>query len=397
MGKSEKDQYPNAKTSDTPFPRTVSSYLESPPPYTLQAPTTAPQTFSTTPSSSNGRLEKLIAIPSATSARESPFLRAYPPSLAGFSISAPEFLHFIDTLNHVSAKSPPLQVLSLAGNIVGLVPLATTQIVGTAINIGAEVGAAAVTYGRSEMELRKANKELFGPRGLKAEIAKLDAVARLTGMPILDSNGEFNKNIALLKPLDESDMDISMDSRRLEAMGRWIAPLELQAGGAPISASASTSQTKTKLEQFQAKLEAKEKVKKEKKAVARRHELQQEYDKDWKEIQSKFEKDTNKRKEELAKDLKEIQKEMDKARRKKEKKPERQDEEMEKLERKMAKAVEGSEDKMAKITREYEKDLGKLEIEKLKSDKEEKRMREILWLIVRERDAEDESVIGGLW
>ncbi|KEF53169.1 uncharacterized protein A1O9_10617 [Exophiala aquamarina CBS 119918] len=344
-------------------------------------------------SSRNGRLEKLIAIPSATSARESGFLRAYPPSLAAFSISVSEFLHFIDTINHVSAKSPPLQVLSLAGNIVGLVPLATTQMVGTAINLGAEVGAAAVTYGRSEMELRKANKELFGPRGLKVEVAKLDAVARLTGMPILNSNGRFNKNIALLKPLDESDMDISMDSRRLEALGPWIAPLEIQRGRPPMPASAS--QTESKFGQFQARLDEKGKARREKKAVAKRHELQQDYDKDYKEIQSKLEQDLSKREEELAKDLKEIQKDMDKAKRKK--KPDRQNEEMEKLERKMAKAVEESENKVAKITREYEKDLGKLEMDKLKGDKEEKRMREILWLVVREIDGQDETPLGALW
>lgn len=394
MGKLEEDKYHGATASNTPLPQTGSSYLESPPPYTPQPPlatSQTPHTISyTQPSSRNRRLEKLIAIPSATSALESPFLRAYPPSLAEFSISASEFLHFIDTLNHVGAKSPPLQVLALAGDIVGLVPLATTQIVGAAINLGAEVGAAAVTYGRSEMELRKANKELFGPRGLKVEIAKLDAVARLTGMPILDSNGKFNKNIALLKPLDGSDMDISIDSRRLEAMGPWIAPLEVQEGRPPVSASAS--QAKTKFGQFQAKLDAKEKAKKEKKAVTRRHELQQDYDKDWREIQSKLDKDTNKQKEELAKDLKELQKEMDNARRK-DKKPERQNEEMEKLERKMAKVVEESESKIAKITREYQKDLGKLEIDKLRGDKEEKRMRELLWLVVRESNASDETVL----
>jgi uncharacterized membrane-anchored protein YhcB (DUF1043 family) len=279
----------------------------------------------------------------------------------------------------VSEKSPPLQVLSLAGSIVGLVPLPPAQIVGTAINLGAEVGAAAVTYGRSEMELRKANKELFGPRGLKVEIAKLDAVARLTGMPILDADGKFNKNVALLKPLDRSDMDISKHSRRLDAMHPWIAALEVQEGP-------RVSTPETKFGQFQAKLDEKEKAKKEKKTRTRRQELQQEFDKDGREIQSRFDKDMRKLEEELVKDLKEIQKDMDRARRKQN--PERQNEELEKLEKKKAKAVEASEKEKAKICRAYEKDLSKLEIDKIKGDKEEKSMRETLWLIVREIDGD---------
>lgn len=389
MDKAEQDQRQTAITFtatgalDAPVPQTWSPHLESPPAYTPHPSTAVPHSTQTTPfmrhSIGDARLEKLIAIPSATSARESPFLRAYPPSLASYSISASEFLQFVDTLNHVSEKSPPLQVLSAAGDIVGLVPEPTAQIVGTAINLGAEVGSAALTYGRSEMELRKANKELFGPRGLKVEIAKLDAVARLTGMPILDTNGKFNKNVALLKPIDGSDMDISMHSRRLDAMHPWIAPLEV-VEGPRVSASES------KFGQFQAKLDEKEKAKKEKKTLVRRQELQQEFDKDGREIESKFDKDMRQLEEELAKDMKEIQKYMDRARQKQ--KPERQNEELDKLERKKLKAVEASEKEKAKRRRAYEKDLGKLEIDKIKHDKEEKSMREILWLIVREIDSE---------
>lgn len=371
------DSRPTFNSSPGP---TWTSYPDDPPAYGVETQAPLSQTTERMPSIQPAfrdvRLEKLVAIPSATSKRASQFLRAYPPSLAAFSISESEFLQFLDTLNDVCKTSPPLEVLSIAGSIVGLVPLATAQIVGTAVNLAADVGAGALTYGRSEMELRKANKELFGPRGLKAEIAKLDAVARLTGMPILDASGKFNKDLQLLGSIDEVDLNISITSRRLDAMQPWIAALEM--AGPRVS---PTSQNK--LSQLNAKIDEKMRVKKEQKMLAKRREVLQDYGEGSKEIQSKVEKDTYKVEEELGREIEKIQREIERSEQKGERKPEKQQEKMDKLQRKLAKAHEEREKELAKINRGYEKDVGKLEKDKIKGDKEQKKMREILWLTIR--------------
>lgn len=331
-------------------------------------------------------LDKLIAIPSSTAKRASLFLRAYPPSLAAFSITEAEFLQFVDTLNQVCKTSPPLQVLSIAGQIVGLVPIATAQIVGTAVNIAADVGAGAVTYGRSEMELKKANKELFGPRGLKVEIAKLDALAKLAKIPILDASGKFNKNVQLLGSLDEMDLGISTTQRRLDSMQQWIAPLELR------EQRVSDIPPQNKLGQFSAKLDEKIKVRKNEKTVAKRQEVLQDYGEEYTDIHSKLDKDTRKVERELAKEMEKIQREMDRADRKHS--PTKQQEKMEKVQRKMAKAEAERDKEMAKVQKDYEKDMGKLEKDKVKGDKEQKSMRTILWLIVRKvNEGESENTL----
>ena len=68
-------------------------------------------------------LDKPIAIPSTTSILGSPFLRAYPTALQSFDILPKQFLEFLDSLNVVMVKSPPLQVLGLAGTVVSFCAL----------------------------------------------------------------------------------------------------------------------------------------------------------------------------------------------------------------------------------------------------------------------------------
>lgn len=276
-------------------------------------------------------------------------------------------------------------MLSIAGQITGLVPVATAQIVGTVVNIAAEVGAGAMTYGRSEMELKKANKELFGPRGLKVEIAKLDALAKLAKIPILDASGKLNKNVQLLRSIDEMDLSISTTQRQLDSMQQWIAPLELRE-------QRVFETPQNKLGQFSAKLDEKIKVRKNEKTVAKRHEVLQDYDEDYKDLHSKMDKDTQKVERELAKEMEKIQREMDRSDRKHS--PNKQQEKMEKVQRKMAKVEADREKEMAKIQKDYEKEMGKLEKDKVKGDKEQKSMRTILWLIVRKvNEGESENTL----
>jgi hypothetical protein len=175
--------------------------------------------------------DKLIAIPATAHNVGSPTMRAWPPALERTGLAKAEFIDFIDRLNHVTVEIPPLQVLGLAGNIVGMVPLATDQVVGGAVNIGAMVAGAAFRMGHAEMLLREANRDIFQPLGLNVKLAKMEAVARLVVIPIVRLDGKIDKKSHLLPPLgyDEgTHQPIGVHQRRLTALQPYLSPLEYE-------------------------------------------------------------------------------------------------------------------------------------------------------------------------
>ncbi|KZZ92833.1 hypothetical protein AAL_05865 [Moelleriella libera RCEF 2490] len=172
-----------------------------------------------------GKLPKPVAIPATHAKIGSPFLRAYPPILSNFDISPDAFLQFLDGLNRAAVASPPIQILGLAGGIVSMVPLQTTQIVGGAINAAAKVGTAAISKGRVEMCLREANKAIFGPKGLKAAVAKLDALAVVAKMPILGPDGRVDRDAPVLQDFGDDSMPVQ--HRRIRALEPWTEHLEV--------------------------------------------------------------------------------------------------------------------------------------------------------------------------
>lgn len=110
-----------------------------------------------------------------------------------------------------------------------MIPLHTAQIVGNSVNAAATLSTYAISKSRSELCISTANKELFMPRGLKAEFAKLDAVARYAKIPILDGNGKIEKNSMVLGPCEDisAQSSLTVQQRRLQAIEPWIAPLDL--------------------------------------------------------------------------------------------------------------------------------------------------------------------------
>ncbi|KAI0548176.1 hypothetical protein F4679DRAFT_551530 [Xylaria curta] len=177
------------------------------------------------------RLQKPVIIPATAASLGSPFLRAFPPSLEAFQIQRGEFLEVLDGLNRVAVQSPPLQVLGIVGDVIGVVPEGTAQAIGLTLKVAADVGRVALSKGATEAYLRKVNKEIFAPRGLKMEIAKLEAVARINNLPILDAKGKIRDDAQLLQPLLDLQQIQTMGvaQRWLQALERWIEPLDLEA------------------------------------------------------------------------------------------------------------------------------------------------------------------------
>ncbi|KAJ4393425.1 hypothetical protein N0V93_002635 [Gnomoniopsis smithogilvyi] len=314
-------------------------------------------------------LTKPIAIPATSAKLGSPFMRAYPPYLESYGVSRSNFLGFLDDLNRCAVASPPVQILGLAGNIVSFVPLQTAQIVGTSVNLAANLATYGVSKGRTEVCLRTANRELFAPRGLKAEIAKLDAVAKLAEIPgVLDPvTGKLDKKASILAPIEslEEAQGQSAQHRRLQALESWIAPLDM----APLP---EIKQSNNMLGKLHTMASENQRRKEEKKLLKDRDKAFEELGKASREA-AKIEKEFEKEMRKLDKEEKKVRKEADSS-------------------RKLEKELEKIEKERVKLIKEREKDERKLEEDKRKEDKEEGSLRKILWLIIR--NIEDPSGPG---
>jgi len=145
-------------------------------------------------------------------------------------------------LNSVSVASPPLQIIGLAGNLLGPFTAGASHIAAGAVAGAASLGTYAVSMSRTEMHMRAANRDLFGPRGVKAMITNLAALARISNIPILRPDGKIDKHIPLLRPVLSADPDdpdaafydyasasptISAQQRRIEALQPYIADLRI--------------------------------------------------------------------------------------------------------------------------------------------------------------------------
>ncbi|KAG9253592.1 uncharacterized protein F5Z01DRAFT_147833 [Emericellopsis atlantica] len=175
-------------------------------------------------------LPKPVAVPATSSSLGSPFLRAYPPVLHEFGISRKVFLTFLDDLNRVAVRSPPLIMVSAACGVAGFVPDITTQAIALGIDATANASMYALSKGRTEMMLRKANRDIFHRHGLKVQVAKLEAVALLAGMPILDEDNVLLKDAAILAPYEDIHElhTLSGQQRRLKTFQPWLSPLDIE-------------------------------------------------------------------------------------------------------------------------------------------------------------------------
>ncbi|KAJ5782811.1 hypothetical protein N7457_004585 [Penicillium paradoxum] len=226
-----------------PFENMGPSYEEEtpdhPPAYTAAGPSTPGPSIPAAVSYVSQTSNKPIAIPAIASLFDSPFIRAYPPVLKKHQLPKESFLAFIDQLNKEIAASPPLQVLDATGGILSSVPiLFPLHWIGSAVSGLANLGSQGVSKSRTDSSIKQANKDIFGPRGLKVEIAKLDALAHIAKIPILDAQGKINREAPLSRQLwnepstayaennDRKEQDIS--PQRIRTLQPWIAELEFE-------------------------------------------------------------------------------------------------------------------------------------------------------------------------
>lgn len=303
-------------------------------------------------------LQKPIAIPATSSKLGSPFLRAFPLVLERYGLPRETFLKFLDDLNRATVASPPVKVLGLAGSMVSMVPLQTTQIIGSSVSVASDLATFAMSKSRSELCISKANQELFAPRGLRVEIAKLDAVARCAQMPILDSDGKIDKNASILSPLEDALEQTSMTAqqRRLQALEPWIEQLDFT----PLPVHVPDN--------FMSKMHASTSERQRKKEEEKMAKNRVKAHEDWS-------KDLQKAEEDYEKDMRKLEKKTIKAQKKHTK-------DEQKLEKKLGKLEQRKE----RYEEDYQKDIAKAHRDWRKDDKEEKSVRKVLWILIRSLD-----------
>jgi hypothetical protein len=299
-------------------------------------------------------LRQPIAIPATAANLGSPFLRAYPIELRAFNIAPPEFLSFLDELNRLMVVSPPVKVLGLAGDIVGLVPLATAQIVGGAVKAASIVASHGISKACSEMFIKEVNEKLFSPRGLKAAIVKLEVVARVARIPMLDAGGKISKNAKLLAPVEAHENGMSAQQRRLLALAPYTSPLQLlpdQHQCVPTNF----------FDKMHASASQRQRSSEEAKALKKRGKHVEGREKDLAKAQRDFEKCMCK-----------LKQEEDKVRRKEAKKPDKVARELEKLKR-----------ERENVQKRFQEEVGIEGGGRTRKDKEEQAVRRILWLLIQ--------------
>ncbi|KAF8853315.1 hypothetical protein BDZ45DRAFT_729617 [Acephala macrosclerotiorum] len=210
-----------------------------------------------TPAQNNLTLEKPIVIPQQTNIflikTFSPFARAYSPSLRNLPIPIPkeEYIQFIDGLNNAFVSSPIFQAAHVAGGALPRSQILPAQAVGGVFQVVSVLGSAGVSVVRVRRYMKKANQNIFAPRGLIVKIMStkkmmaevgvgpenLDPKGKLALPPLEELSDLTPQTGALIRHPTEQGVRTherttsSVEDprmRRIRALNGYIAPLEFE-------------------------------------------------------------------------------------------------------------------------------------------------------------------------
>ncbi|KAF7918959.1 hypothetical protein BELL_0262g00010 [Botrytis elliptica] len=135
------------------------------------------------PDYSHPKLPRPIAVPQIVPGIGKPFARMYAPALSDYNLNSQDFVEFIDNLNVVAGENPPIQIIDLVGDALDTISYHWAQLTESGVQIPTHLGSAAVTKSRTDTYIQNANAKLFAPRGLKASIATMEAMAAVLQLP----------------------------------------------------------------------------------------------------------------------------------------------------------------------------------------------------------------------
>ncbi|THZ33916.1 hypothetical protein D6C86_10467 [Aureobasidium pullulans] len=102
----------------------------------------------------------------------SPFVRAYSPSLFTYGIPEASFLSFIDGLNETFITNPALESVTHVGALIG-----------KAVKFASKGASSTMSSKRSKVFLEEVNRDVFTPHGLKVEVLPTYQMLQIIGCP----------------------------------------------------------------------------------------------------------------------------------------------------------------------------------------------------------------------
>ncbi|KAJ4127882.1 hypothetical protein NW768_008162 [Fusarium equiseti] len=327
-----------------------------PPSYEQVMPSSSSQTSMTLPR------PILLPASSITGGLEAtpPLIRAYPPILGSYGVSSSEFMTIVDSLNIAHAEPTPLKVMQLASTGVGFVPDPICQGVSLGLGLAAGTATAASAIIRSKVVLDRANRDVFGPKGLKMEIVKDGKVMQRLGVTAKS-----------LDPL-----------QRLQELSPYVEPLSFDVEP-PIRHSNVVDRMSAKQATMKQVKKAKRKQKKEDKRLHKREEAATKYSYPVASIEERYDSDTEDRLRLGAKIVGLEYKVLDIIAKADEKLQHASGKKAEEIEKRRMKDIEEVEKDRAKLVEKHDKAMAKLEKKSEKrEEKDEKKVSKLEWLMI---------------
>ncbi|KAH6670668.1 hypothetical protein B0J14DRAFT_671107 [Halenospora varia] len=311
-------------------------------------------------------LQKPILIPQISP--NGSWLRSYALSLDEYNLPLSSFLAFLDNLNIVAAASPPLQVLNMAGGILGMVPHHWAQLAGAGLQAGSQVGTKVVSKTRMGRFMGSVQERMFEGRGLVVRIGKWEDVERSLGRELVIDEMKVGAGSAMEKAL-----------RIVEAAGGEL----LQKEGLPPRSGGQEMGVMDKWSRWQVQ---KEREKSEKKAVEKAEkDAKKEKRKVKREESRERKRERKERKRERSRERKEKRRDKRDKKDKGKGKERSEDSDSESVDSEDSGSNRGRQDGLALETSRVEDDKAKMSGDKSdrkSREKSDKEIKKLLWVVI---------------
>ncbi|THV95374.1 hypothetical protein D6D17_06380 [Aureobasidium pullulans] len=113
----------------------------------------------------------------------SPFVRAYSPSLFTYGIPEASFLPFIDGLNETFITNPALESVTHVGMGLSAFGGPHGALIGKAVKFASKGASSTMSSKRSKVFLEEVNRDVFTPHGLEVEVLPTHQMLQIIGCP----------------------------------------------------------------------------------------------------------------------------------------------------------------------------------------------------------------------
>ncbi|CAD0058040.1 unnamed protein product [Aureobasidium pullulans] len=142
----------------------------------------------------------------------SPFVRAYSPSLSTYGIPEASFLSFIDGLNETFITNPALESVTHVGMGLSAFGGPHGALIGKAVKFASKGASSTMSSKRSKVFLEEVNRDVFTPHGLKVEVLPTHQMLQIIGCDNVNSSAMHQQEqaqVMRMRALDGSVMPLT--------------------------------------------------------------------------------------------------------------------------------------------------------------------------------------------